>query len=372
MHIQVKKLLPLGAIALSAIFCATTAFALEIPRPDTVARSMTYDDMQLTVRGNESLVDVTQDLYFHGGTHPNESWFTTSNLTAKSGDSIGLQTHFIGKLLPNGATILAVNFGIINETTGAYKSYEQIYQMKDATLSQDSFLVKSPEGSMSGDEESIHVLASFDDVKIDLNLKNVRPPLINNAQGKISFFDGLDQYEYAFTAMETSGQIDIGANSYDVSGISWFDRQFGEATPLTAYSKDQWVWFNPQLDNGVSLSIWQIYQFDKKEIRLQATAALANGSQVVAFIDPIEMSDYWVSPVTGKRFPTQFDVSIPELDSKMHFEIPYKAQEILSGELSRKVVNSVSKYEGKMIVSGSMFGEAVKGEGYVELVGRWK
>ncbi|WP_319413648.1 lipocalin-like domain-containing protein [uncultured Cohaesibacter sp.] len=372
MYSSFKKLFSIGLITLSAAIRSEASLATEIPRPSTVVNSLAYDDMVLTIRGNESLVDVSRDLNFHGGIHTNESWFTTSNLTSGTGDSIGLQTHFIAKRLPSGDTVLLVNFGLVNERTKAYRGYDQIYNMNDATISQDAFMVKSPEGSMSGDINSIQIKASFDDVDIDLDLKNVRPPLINEAQGKIGFFDDLEQYEYAFTAMQTTGRIVMGPDKYDVSGISWFDRQYGAATPLTAYSRDQWAWFNPQLDNGASLSISQMYEFEKKEVRMQVTAALANGSQVVAVIDPIQMSDYWVSPDTGKRFPTQFDVSIPELSAKLHFDVPYKAQEILTGELARKMVKSLSKYEGKMIVSGTMFGKTVKGEGYVELVGRWK
>ncbi|WP_042298079.1 lipocalin family protein [Paraburkholderia bannensis] len=349
-----------------------TSNSKELIRPGEFEKTLDYNGQSLRICGNASLVDVVTDLRFHKGKYAEESWFTVSNLTALNGDTIGLQVHFFVKSPSDAPAFLWVNFGLINEKTREYRSYDKYYALEDVTVSDSKFYLKSPDGEFGGDEKSINVKVAFDDAIVELDMKNNHNPLVDNAQGRISHIYGLEQYEYAFVKMKTSGRISIGNNVYDTDGISWLDRQFGVSTPATAFTKDQWAWFNPQLDNGVSMSIAAVYEFDKSEVRLSATAVLPDGSHVVAFINPIKMYDYWTSPATGKRFPTQFDVSIPSLDAKLHFDVPYKAQEILPCEEGRQRLNAQSKYEGKMNVSGSMFGRDVRGVGYVELAGVWK
>lgn len=375
---KMKSRFPLRTIRLTMAFSAALlalpllASAEGLPRPEQYAQSHDYEGQTLAIVGNESLVDIEGDLAFHKGTFPQESWFVVSNLTADNGDSIGLQVHFLAKTPGGKQTVVAVNVGLINERTGAYKSYEQIYPLKDCMLGTEGMNVRTPEGSMVGDTRSMRIKTEFDGALINLDIKNLKPALVNNAQGRIGFFKGIEQYEYAFTNMPTSGKVTIDGTEYKVDGISWFDRQYGQSTPSDAYEKNQWVWFNPQLDNGVSLSIWQIYELDDNRMIIQTTASMPDGSQLVAFSDPVVMSGFWQSPETGKRFPTEFDMTIPSLDAKLHFSVPVKEQEVLLGELSRKILRSDSKYEGKMIASGTMRGEEVHGEGYVELVGRWK
>lgn len=371
-HLKRNNKLTSLAIATAFIFSPLTVTAKELPRPSVYSQVHEYESEKLTIVGNQSLLDVERDLAFHSGQFPQESWFVVSNLTADNGDSIGLQVHFLAKTPEGKGTFLAINVGLINETTGAYKSYEQIYPLKDGMLDKDGFDVKTPEGYMKGNSKHIKVVTNFEGTSIDLNIENLKPALVNNAQGQIRYFKGIDQFEYAFTNMVTKGSVTMDGKNYTISGISWFDRQYGSSTPSDAYEKNQWVWFNPQFDNGMSMSIWQIYELDTDKMIIQTTVSMKDGSQLVAFSDPVKMTDYWVSPTTGKRFPTEFDMNIPSIDAKLHFSVPVKEQEVLLGELSKKLLKSDSKYEGKMVATGSILNKQVTGEGYVELVGRWK
>lgn len=77
------------------------------------------------------------------------------------------------------------------------------------------------------------------------------------------------------------------------------------------------------------------------------------------------MSDFWTNPKIGKRYPTHFELTFSGLVAHIVVDVPYKPQEILSAR------SGMSKYEGLMIVTGTLRGQSVTGEGYVEMVGRW-
>jgi predicted secreted hydrolase len=316
------------------------------------------------------LVDVEKDLAWHGGEHGNESWFLIANL--KSGeDRIGIQVHFLIMDTGEHEPMISLNVGLTNESTKWYKPFESVIPMENVTLAKDRLMIKAPGFSMVGDLNGFEIKAEFGGSAIDMVTKNQNPTLINKAQGLV-YFLGSPQYEYAFTAMQSSGTVTMDGERKAVEGISWFDRQWGGLPEFFSKGEDanfdsmQWAWFCPQLDNGMAFSITQLWEFETNTLELISTATLPDGTHIVSTIDPIEMSDYWTSPATGKRFPTHFVITIPGLDAKLDIDVPFKEQEIVSD------LGSIIKFEGMMNVSGTVQGESINGEGYVEMVGRWK
>lgn len=107
-------------------------------------------------------------------------------------------------------------------------------------------------------------------------------------------------------------------------------------------------------------------EFDNQIVELASTTVLKDGTHIVSTLEPLEMSDKWVSPNTGKQYPTKFPMVIPGLSASFDIEVPYKEQEIISK------VGGLTKFEGMMSVIGTMHGKLRTGEGYVEMVGRWQ
>jgi hypothetical protein len=128
----------------------------------------------------------------------------------------------------------------------------------------------------------------------------------------------------------------------------------------------QWLWINPQLNNGVNMSIGQIKQFDKKKMTSGVTCVKPDGTHIVTDIELVEELEYWISPRTGNKYPTKVVVRAPGVDCILTVEAPYKEQEIISK------FGGVTKYEAGAIVTGTFEGEEVNGECYIEVVGYWK
>lgn len=319
-----------------------------------------------------TLVNVDRDMCWHGGKSGFESWFIVSNLKSQS-ESIGLQVHVLINCIPEKGALASINVSVVNETTGWYKAFEFVYPADQLTLGKETFNIQAPKFKFSGDSKAISVYAEIDGGIIDICSKNVNPVLLANGQGYLEFL-GVDQYDYAFSGMETVGKIILEDKECEIFGISWFDRQWGDVPEFFSgkgnnenpFSSMQWIWMNPQLNNGVNISLSQIQEFDKKKLSLMASIVKPDGMYISTQIEPIEKLEYWTSPRTGNKYPTKFIVRIPSVDAVLTIEVPYKEQEIVSK------MGGLTKYEGAAIVIGTFGGLEVNGECYVELVGYWK
>ena len=347
-------------IALLLLGCVSVSTAFAESRQVPLGKEM------FEVNPPIALVDITKDLGPHDNADDGDSWYWIASL--KSGnDRIGFQVHFSINSGHDGKRVASINVGIINETAKWYRSFEKIYPVDEIKFGASGIDFSGPDFSLKGDTKSQTLSIKLPEWSLDVKLTPTAPPLIDKAQGLVYFF-GLKQYEYAFPAMTTEGKVEFQGKAYAVTGPAWFDRQWGgnpfKAGLATKFGSMQWIWFAIQLDNKINISVTQLWEFDTHQVELVYTAVLPDGSHIVGEIDPLEMSDYWESPETGKNYPTHFVLSIPGLESKLVIDVPYKPQEIVS-----KVGGA--KYEGMVTISGNVWGKPVKGEGYAEMVGRW-
>lgn len=316
-----------------------------------------------------TLISDEKDMPWHREGVEKESWYIVANLES-NGQRLGLQVHSLLSEMPNGEAIVSITASVLNESTGWYRDFEYFAPASQVSVSKTEFDINTPQFRFYGDVASIQVYAEIPDATIDIVAKNVNPTLLANGEGYVDFL-GVKQYDYAFTAMETTGTITIENAPFEVKGSSWFDRQWGD---IPEYLKGagngktaadmQWIWTNPQLDNGVNMSAGQITLFDSKKILHMLTIVEPDGTHIITSIEPIEKSEYWLSPKTGNKYPTKLALKAPAQGISLEIEIPYKQQEII-----RK---SGSYYEGAAKVTGTYKGTVVTGVCYCEYVGNWK
>jgi len=175
--------------------------------------------------------------------------------------------------------------------------------------------------------------------------------------------------------MPTTGTVVLDAVPYEVTGASWLDRQWGglpgffadpSADSVRAANSMNWIWSNPQLDNGVNVALAQVRDMSNHKIYLALTAVQPDGTHVVVTpTDPVEAGDYWTSPATGRRYPTRCVFRAPQIGTELTAEVPFKEQEIVSSAAA------FTKFEGTATVTGTYQGQQVSGYGYLELVGNW-
>ena len=112
----------------------------------------------------------------------------------------------------------------------------------------------------NADDTQTHISAATDDVAVDLTLEQTKPPALQGDHGLSakSAEPGNASYYYSLTRLLTSGTINIGGETFTVSGASWMDHEFG--TSALGADALGWDWFGLQLDDKRELMVGQIRQ----------------------------------------------------------------------------------------------------------------
>ncbi|TPW10286.1 MAG: secreted hydrolase-like protein, partial [Halothiobacillaceae bacterium] len=210
----------------------------------------------------------------------------------------------------------------------------------------------------------LQLQAQQEEVAIDLRLVEGDKPLVlqgDKGLSQKSSAVGNASYYYSLTRLPTQGEIKIGSERYQVSGESWFDREW--STSALSSSQAGWDWFSLQLDDHTELMFYQLRNKDGTTDPL-SSGTLVNPHGEVQTITSAEVLltplAYWRSATTGVRYPVQWRLTIPDRGINLTIT-PLLAQQ--------EMALSVRYWEGAVEVSGEKRGQAIKGRGYLELAG---
>lgn len=288
------------------------------------------------------------------------SWFVIGHFESE-GHTLNYLVHLFA--LSIGGITVGVDSAasITDETTGWYGVQHGFHPFFRANVRSDRLLVKTPHSSLSGTLDELHVRAQIKGASIDVTLKAVGHPLYNKGTGRFDML-GMDVFQYSIPTMETTGRLTIDGREFPASGVSWFDRQW-QKQPLGP-PRGRWTWMDLNLSNGWRISLWDATGVDGKS-NAWVTVLDQSGKHVVADLAPLidDACDYWLSPQSGARFPTRWQVLVPALDMQLAVVARPREQEVRGLH---------ARYEGASSVSGTVGGERVSGYCYVEMVGDWQ
>src|SRR5919108_4337013 len=97
---------------------------------------------------------------------------------------------------------------------------------------------------------------------IDLRLMTDKPPILHGDGGlsRKGPEPGNASYYYSFTRMAATGTVRVGAETLDVSGRAWMDREW--STSALGPDLAGWDWFAIQLDDGRDLMFYLLRRRD--------------------------------------------------------------------------------------------------------------
>jgi predicted secreted hydrolase len=155
--------------------------------------------------------------------------------------------------------------------------------------------------------------------------------------------------------------VDVGGTPHEVAGRAWMDREWG--TSALSPGVEGWDWFALQLDDGSDLMLYRLRD------RNGDTNAFSGGSLVSADgqVETLAAADirltatrHWTSTASGIRYPVGWEIGLPRLGIDL----------TVTPRLDDQELNlSVRYWEGAVVATGSSQGEAIKGQGYLELAG---
>jgi predicted secreted hydrolase len=314
------------------------------------------------------------------GPHPEyaiEWWYYTGNLDTAQGRHFGYQlTFFRIGLTPTPvarasdfatSNIYMAHFALTDVANKKFYAFERFSRGAAglAGAQGQPFRVWLEDWDAAGagaDGTPMRLKVAQDGVAIDLTLAGGKPIVLQGDHGLSQKSDepGNASYYYSLTRMPTSGSIRVGADTSDVSGLSWMDREW--STSALGPNAVGWDWLAVQLSDGRELAYARLRNAAGATIYSDGTLVdpAGNTRRLARSEVSLEATGEWTSPRSGGRYPAAWRLRVASqaLDLTL---TPYLADQ----ELPLTTVY----WEGAVKIEGSAAGTPIGGSGYVELTG---
>ena len=314
-----------------------------------------------------------QDHGLHEGFR-NEWWYITGNLFSSSGRRFGYQlTFFYAALVPQGESssgnawisdrLWMAHLALTDSDNGRHYSAERFSRENPGLAGAREGLVWLEDWALEIGEDDmpwqLHATEPGSAFGLqDLVLEPLKAPVL---QGK----DGLSvknagagnaSYYYSMTRMQTEGEIAIEGELFQVSGLSWLDREW--STSALADNQRGWNWFSLQLADGQELMYYQLLDdAGRPDLFSAGNLTDASGEQHYIAADAIALQalDFWTSPA-GVEYPTTWRMQFADRSWQVKAVLQEQYMDLL-----------VPYWEGAVDVLDEESGE-ILGHGYLEMV----
>jgi predicted secreted hydrolase len=217
--------------------------------------------------------------------------------------------------------------------------------------------------SAEGAGASPRLRASDGDVALDLELSATKPVVLQGDRGlsRKGPESGNASFYYSFTRMPARGVVRLGAESLQVVGEAWMDREW--STSGLGADLQGWDWFALQLEDNRELMVYLLRRRDGTVDPFSAGTLVAADGVVRALGASdvsVETLAQWTSPRSGVRYPARWRLTVPSAELRLDIEPRLADQELTV---------QARYWEGAVAVTGMAGAWSIKGQGYVELVG---
>ncbi len=288
---------------------------------------------------------------------PVQWWYWTGHLKTKQGREFGFETVFFtfdsfmrDQLVQSAITDVEDNSFHFNE-------FYDFHLPKDL---KNKFDLTSGENNQisaigGGGSDTLHF--EVDNYVVDLKIEEDKKPVLHYGGDAHPYVFGGFTYYYSRVHMTTSGTIKIGDEVFEVSGTTWFDRQYGDLYKAIIQG---WQWFAIELDDNRQIMLYDILgKGTEVEKSGSITDAQGNTRLLSRHEFDVKILGKWKSPHTGCTYPSGWEIT---LDNKKFIVTPQvKDQEL---HVKHGYWAGPEYWEGTNTVSGDVSGRA-----YVELNG---
>ena len=317
------------------------------------------------------------------GQHPEhkiEWWYFTGNLQTQKGRRFGYQLTFFrigAEMQPVVKSPWALrdvwmaHFAITDVQATEYHHADRLNRAgpgiagatEKRVWNEDWFCTISPpeKANLAG----AFVLQAADrDFALQLSLEAGKPVVIHGADGisQKGVTAGNASHYYSLTRMPSQGTVRIGEETFEVTGQSWMDHEFG--TSFLEKGTVGWDWFSGQLSDGSELMLFQL-RGDSDKDSSAGTLIRPDGSTVALKAGDFTLlpGKIWKSP-NGAAYPIQWQIKVPAQGIVLTSQAVLPNQEFRS-----EATPGLGYWEGAVDYSGTIQGREVKGQGYLEMTG---
>lgn len=209
---------------------------------------------------------------------------------------------------------------------------------------------------MSGGNGVDRLQATSAKFGFNLQLKAASDPLLHGNNGVLPLGQDGSSYYYSRPRMAVAGTLDINGHHENVTGLAWFDHQWGDFV----VSALAWDWFSLQLGDGTDVMLYQLRGVSDKPVLYTGTIVSHGQSELLGAGDfSLAPYQYWLSTETNIRYPVGWHLKIPGR------RIDVKVTSFLENNEFDATLTTYNIYwEGAVQVTGTH-----AGKGFMELYG---
>ncbi len=300
---------------------------------------------------SNSLITLPKD----DAPHPSqmEWWYYSGHLITETGKKYSFHdTTF----LINSGSLMVNHLSFVDHQSGC-RYIDQLSSAGNLSVgTANRFDFTGTGWRMSGDNGTDILQASTDDFSFNLGLSSTQPPVIHGLNGVLDLGSAGNSFYYSRTRMTISGTVKINEKTETVSGIAWFDHQWGD------FSSTQlaWDWFSVQLDNQSDIMIYQLRDKFNKPILYTGSFTENGKTEILSDKDfSLSKGKKWLSSKTGTSYPVEWQIKIPAKN------VDITTQSLRNDSEFDATLTTYNIYwEGAIKVTGSH-----TGQGFMELNG---
>jgi len=325
-----------------------------------------YDRMNLP-----ATLDNDEPVHLHNSL---EWWYATGHLKTADGREFGIEYVFFHFTTRSGkSSNYMVNFAITDPQTQAFY-YD--YQFAKAKHTPEAGILpldlKMGEYSFAGQQGYYALKAGMDqsDVAISLSTTPAKEPVFQNGTGYEIYGDIATAGYFSYPRLDTEGYLIIAADTLQVSGQLWYDRQWNCGSDLIGGGAS-WDWMSVQFDQAEEeLMVYRVEDRKKGKELFGGSFHRADGTVDYLESQEIQMTPlaFWVSPDTRRSYPVRWKVTVPHLGIDIEVQAAVPHQELILTRLGFKL----PYWEGMCHVSGVVAGQERSGDAYLEMTNRRK
>ena len=317
-----------------------------------------------------------------------EWWYYTGNLTTKDGRAFGYQLTFFRRGIPpeqvetlpskwSITQLYLAHFAVSDLSKSRFRFVEKLSRAGlDKAGAEagrlhvwiDRWRAETLDSDAPGAPVGTQMLEASDgDMSIVLNVVPRKPLVVHGAGGisRKGADSGQASHYYSFTSLATTGTVKIGEESFDVTGTSWMDHEFG-STDLGP-NLVGWDWFSLQMSDHTELMLYRLRRADGSADPVSSGTFVDRDGVAHHLPLPdftLEPSSFWTSPVSKARYPQRWRLTIPSRHLSLEI-VPRMGEQELRTDRSTQV----TYWEGAIETLGTSEGRPLTGLGYMELTG---
>jgi len=200
---------------------------------------------------------------------------------------------------------------------------------------------------------------------LKLQLDAIKPMVLQGNNGLSQKNSSNASYYYSYTRLQSKGNIRLNNNTYQVSGNSWFDREW--STSSLGEEQAGWDWFALHLDDGSELMIYQMRKKDNSKDTYSSGILIdprGETQSLQAHQFQLKVKEFWQSPVSAIRYPIVWEILIPH--KSIYLTV---SSSVIEQEWSKQGGFSFNYWEGSIELKGTQHNQSVSGTGYMEMTG---